>query len=266
MTDADNAIIASSQKISSELGDSAIRIVDVRRAEEYAAGHLPFAVNMPLAKLLANDGVDSVAKMAERAGIDDETRVIAYDDTFGALASRLVWSLENIGHNYVSLLDVTYSQWMAREFEISKDSHEFSAAKHSVNENSDILATADYLDSAKSRSDVTLIDNRERLNYLENHIPRAQNIPYMMLGNSENVLRPRQELDRILENRHIKHTDEIITYCGSVGTLSGLAYCALRSVGAPNVRLYVRSFKEWKSLKKPLEVQADANYWDLSAE
>jgi len=34
----------------------------------------------------------------------------------------------------------------------------------------------------------------------------------------------------------------------------------------PNAKLYVRSFKEWKNLKKPTEKQEDASYWDLSAE
>ena len=44
------------------------------------------------------------------------------------------------------------------------------------------------------------------------------------------------------------------------------AYYALKSVGLPNAKLYVRSFKEWKNLQKPTEKQEDANYWDLSAE
>jgi len=73
-------------------------------------------------------------------------------------------------------------------------------------------------------------------------------------------------MKRLLDNRGITENSEIITYCGSVGTLSGLAYYALKSVGLNNAKLYVRSFKEWKNLQKPTEKQADANYWDLSAE
>ena len=73
-------------------------------------------------------------------------------------------------------------------------------------------------------------------------------------------------MKRLFENRGISGGSEIITYCGSVGTLSGLAYYALKSTGLPNVKLYVRSFKEWKNLQKPIEKQEDASYWDLSAE
>ncbi len=73
-------------------------------------------------------------------------------------------------------------------------------------------------------------------------------------------------MKRLLDNRGISGNSEIITYCGSVGTLSGLAYYALKSVGLPNVKLYVKSFKEWKGLEKPIAKQEDAHYWDLSAE
>jgi thiosulfate/3-mercaptopyruvate sulfurtransferase len=79
-------------------------------------------------------------------------------------------------------------------------------------------------------------------------------------------LRPKDELKRLLQNRGIPDNAEVITYCGSVGTLSGLAYYALKSIDHPNVKLYVRSFKEWKSLNKPIIKQENADYWDLSAE
>ena len=120
--------------------------------------------------------------------------------------------------------------------------------------------------SAKEKEGVILVDNRERLNYLEQHIPGALSLPYRTLSSQDKILRPKEDMKRLLDNRGISGDSEIITYCGSVGTLSGLAYYALKSVGLPNAKLYVRSFKEWKSLSKPTEKQEDANYWDLSAE
>ena len=135
-----------------------------------------------------------------------------------------------------------------------------------MNLQSDILATSDYLESAKTRDDVILIDNRERLNYLEQHIPGAISLPYRTLASDDKILRSKEDMARLLNNRGVSGDSEIITYCGSVGTLSGLAYYALKSAGLPNAKLYVRSFKEWKNLQKPTTKQEDANYWDLSAE
>jgi len=252
--------------VRSEIRDNSIRVIDVRRESDYKEDHISGAVNLPLATLLSDDSPKRVLKLFNSVGIDDETSVVVYDDTFGALASRVAWTLEYIGHSDVSLLETTYGHWKSLGLENDSVTPEIQNKDHSMNLQSDIMATSDYLDSAKTRDDVILIDNRERLNFLEQHIPGAVSLPYRTLASSDKILRPKEGMKRLFDNRGISENSEIITYCGSVGTLSGLAYYALKSVGMNNAKLYVRSFKEWKNLQKPTEKQEDANYWDLSAE
>ncbi len=252
--------------LASEARDRSIRTIDVRKEEEYKQGHLPGAVNIPLAGLLKDDSAENVTRMIEKAGIGDETPVAVYDDTFGALASRMAWALEYLGHGQVSLLDTTYGGWKSLGLESDSGAPDVQPKSHSARLRPEILATSGYLEAAKESEKTTLLDNRERLNYLEQHIPGAVNIPYRTLAADGKILRAPAEMKRLFENRGISPSSEIITYCGSVGTLSGLAYYALKSVSVPNVRLYVRSFREWKSLEKPTAKQEHANYWDLSAE
>lgn len=249
----------------SEIRDKSVRVLDIRKEEDYKQNHIPSAVNLPLANLLADDSPEKVLQFVQSFGIDDETPVIVYDDTFGALASRVAWTLQYIGHEDVSLLDITFDTWKKTGLETSTEKLSFDKKNHSLKLRPEILATVDYLGPAKEKGAV-LVDNRERLNFLENHIPGAINIPYRMLASTDNILRPKEELKRLIQNRNISPDAEVITYCGSVGTLSGLGYYALKSIGMENVKLYVRSFKEWKALEKPIERQNDANYWDLSAE
>ena len=258
-------MISDADLAASQIRDKSVLALDVRRPEEYAAGHLPSALNLPLAGLLSDDSPRSVASLAGSLGIGDETRVVVYDDTFGALASRVAWSLEHIGHRDVSLLETTYSGWKAMGLETDSARPDCARRPHSVSENGKILAGADSLESERD-SGAVLIDNRERLNYLEQHIPGALSLPYRTLSSPGRILRRPAEMRRLLENRGIVPGSRAITYCGSVGTLSGLAYYALRSAGLGDVRLYVRSFREWKEQKRPVEKQPDANYWDLSAE
>jgi thiosulfate/3-mercaptopyruvate sulfurtransferase len=250
----------------SEIRDNSVRVIDVRREGDYKQDHIPNAVNLPLATLLSDDSPERVLKLVNSMGIDDETPVVVYDDTFGALASRVAWTLEWIGHSDVTLLETTYGNWKSLGLENDSKIPEISSKDHSMNLQSDILATSDYLESAKTRDDVILIDNRERLNYLEQHIPGAISLPYRTLASNDKILRSKEDMKRLLDNRGVAGDSEIITYCGSVGTLSGLAYYALKSAGLPNAKLYVRSFKEWKNLQKPTVKQEDASYWDLSAE
>lgn len=258
-------ITVDSDTLRSEIRDKSVKVLDIRKEEDYKKGHVPSAINFPLSSLLSDDSPETILQHVQSFGIDDETHVVVYDDTFGALASRVAWALQYIGHEEVSLLDITYGAWKKLGLETSLESPSLGKKKHSLKLQPQILATADYLMPAKEKGAI-LMDNRERLNFLEHHIPGAINVPYRMLASPQNILRSKEELGRLLQNRNISSNSEVVTYCGSVGTLSGLGYYALKSVGIQNVKLYVRSFKEWESLAKPVEKQRDANYWDLSAE
>jgi len=243
-----------------------VRVVDVRRIEDYKKGHIPTAVSLPLANLLTNDSPEQIVKLLESLGIYDEMPVVVYDDTFGALAARVAWTFQYVGHENTSLLETTYTNWKNLGLEIENRINKFPETTHSLKLNQSIYADASYVESIQNNPEKVLVDSRERLNFLSEHIPSAKNIPYTMLGNDNHILRSVDELKRFVENRGISQESEAITYCGSVGTLSGLAFYALKLAGIKNVKLYSKSFKDWKSLGKPKIEFKDANYWDLSAE
>jgi thiosulfate/3-mercaptopyruvate sulfurtransferase len=243
-----------------------VRVIDVRRTEDYQLEHIPTAVSLPLGRVLENDTPEKIVAILEEMGISDNTPVVVYDDTFGALAARVAWTFQYVGHDNTALLEITFKQWKELGLETENRPRIFPKARHSLMVNKDIYVDASYVEAAKSQPGKLLVDSRERLNYLTEHIPGAKNIPYTMVGSEDSILRRAQELKRLIENRGITNDAEIITYCGSVGTLSGLTYYALKLAGFRNVKLYPKSFKEWKALGKPKEEFKEATYWDLSAE
>jgi thiosulfate/3-mercaptopyruvate sulfurtransferase len=243
-----------------------VRVVDVRKTEEYQQEHIPSAVSLPLAQLLEKDIPSAILDLLQNLGISDKMPVVIYDNTFGALAARVAWSFQYIGHPNTALLEMTFGQWKNLGLEIETKINSFPMKKHSLTINHSIHADASYVEAAKEQPNKILIDSRERLNFLTEHIPKAKNIPYTMLGSDGSIMRSPEEIRRYIENRGIPVNAEIITYCGSVGTLSGLTYYALKLAGIENVKLYSKSFREWKSLGKPKEEFKDANYWDLSAD
>ena len=259
-------IVCDADTLRSLVRKKAVRVVDVRKTDDYNQEHIPTAVSLPLARVLENDTPEKIVTILEELGISDKTPVVVYDDTFGALAARVAWTFQYVGHANTALLEMTFKQWKELGLETEKQARTFPKAKHSLNINKEIYADASYVETVKSQPGKLLVDSRERLNFLTEHIPGAKNIPYTMVGSNGSILRKAEELKRFIENRGIKDNDEIITYCGSVGTLSGLTYYALRLAGFQNVKLYPKSFKEWKALGKPKEEFKDAAYWDLSAE
>jgi len=56
----------------SEIRDKSVRVIDVRREEDYKKNHIPTSVNMPLANLLSDDSPERVVKLVNNLGIDDE--------------------------------------------------------------------------------------------------------------------------------------------------------------------------------------------------
>ena len=260
------SIVCDAETLRSLVRKKAVRVVDVRKTDDYRQGHIPTAVSLPLARVLENDTPEKIVAILEELGVSDRTPVVVYDDTFGALAARVAWTFQYVGHDNTALLEMTFKQWRELGLETEKAVSTFPKAKHSLNVNKSIHADASYVEAVKSQPGKLLVDSRERLNFLTEHIPGAKNIPYTMVGSNGIILRRATELKRFIENRGITDDIEIITYCGSVGTLSGLTYYALRLAGFKNVKLYPKSFKEWKALGKPKEEFKDAAYWDLSAE
>jgi len=259
-------IVCDANTLRSLISKKAVRVVDVRKIDDYTRDHIPTAVSLPLARVLENDAPEKIVSIIEELGISDKTPVVIYDDTFGALAARVAWTFQYVGHSNTALLEMTFKHWKERGLETEKQACTYPKTKHSLVINKSIYADAPYVESAKSQPGKLLIDSRERLNFLTEHIPGAKNIPYTMVGLNGSILNRAEELKRMIENRGILKDSEIITYCGSVGTLSGLTYYALKLAGFENVKLYPKSFKEWKSLGKPKEEFKDASYWDLSAE
>lgn len=259
-------IICDADTLQILIREKTVRIVDVRKEQEYQQEHIPTAVSIPLAQLLKKDTPEEVVNLMQNAGISDKMPVVVYDDTFGALAARVAWTFQYVGHTNTALLEMTFSQWKNLGLPIETKQNNFPRVEHSINVNDEIHADSSYVDAVKQQPNKILIDSRERLNFLTEHIPGAKNIPYTMLGSNGSIFRNAEEIKRFIENRGISTDSEIITYCGSVGTLSGLAYYALKLAGVKNVKLYSKSFREWKFLGKPKEEFKDANYWDLSAD
>jgi len=65
----------------SEIRDKSVRVIDVRREDDYKQDHIPTAVNLPLANLLSDDSPERVLKLINTMGIDNETPGVVQDNS-----------------------------------------------------------------------------------------------------------------------------------------------------------------------------------------
>ena len=236
-----------------------VRLVDARAAEEYTAGHIPGAVNLPAGEL--DRETATTARLAGSLGISNDTPVAVYDDSFGTAAAKVAWGLEYAGHQSVSLLECTYSDWLKLNMETTAAVPEAAPVEYSVSVRSGMVATTEDVES----NSAILVDARRRLDYLELHVAGAVSVMHRAVSRPGVVLRDEAELLHLFGNRGIDADSNVITYDGGPGASSALVYYALRHAGLEKVRLYLDSFEEWRSRGGNVSSQQNANYRDIAA-
>ena len=127
-----------------------VRVVDVRKEEEYAKEHIPGAVSLPLARILEKESPARCIELLQDIGVNEDLPVVTYDDTFGALAARVAWTFQYIGHQHSSILEVTFSQWKNMGFPTEKKSNSYKWQPHPLKINHSIYADLAYVEKASS--------------------------------------------------------------------------------------------------------------------
>ncbi|WP_331281319.1 sulfurtransferase [Paenibacillus sp. UNC451MF] len=100
--------------------------------KSYEQDHIPGAVYVDLEKELSAPITehggrhplpdwDRFAEVAGAAGIGKDSKVIAYDDQGGAMASRFWWMLQYAGHTQAFVLDGGYAKWKAAGYPVTDE-------------------------------------------------------------------------------------------------------------------------------------------------
>ncbi|CAB4362868.1 unannotated protein [freshwater metagenome] len=236
--------------------------------EAYETAHLPGAVWIDLDRDLAGHGLpategrhplptpaDFAAAMAV-AGIGDDTIVVAYDDTGGLTAGRLVVMLRMLGRD-AAVLNGGLNTWVAegRAIETGPGRAPTPATFTAAAWPSERLVSADetaahaaaggvVLDARAAErftGEVTQIDPRP------GHIPGARNAPWAAVLGADGRMLPTQEL--------LAHYTQLgatvpeaapIAYCGS-GVSACMNAIAMEHAGLTPPRMYVASFSGWSA-------------------
>jgi thiosulfate/3-mercaptopyruvate sulfurtransferase len=254
--------------VESRAGD--VHRVDVRDAWEYdGIGHLPGAVNVPFdsyrAETHASEGGEGEAGMlpgAERfaevmgaAGIATDDELVAYDDTHGVFAARLLVTCELYGHDpdRLHLLDGDYSAWI-RDAPASQESVDPDPATYEAAFDPDgPLVAADVVEAALDDPDSVVVDTREQWEYDEGHLPGAVRLDWQELvdGDTRGLL-PESDLRDLLDERGVTPGHRVVLYCNTARRISH-TYVVLRHLGYADLAFYEGSLTEWEEAGRPLE-------------
>lgn len=241
--------------------------LDGRNAhDEFTGGHLPGAVFVDLETSLAAHDLpasegrhpfptpQAFAAAMSSLGISDHSTVIAYDDTGGMTAGRLVVMLRMIGRN-AAVLDggigawngplvtgdepaptpttFTETPWPAERFATAAETAELAASDRGV--------VIDARSHERFTGEITAIDPRP------GHVPGAVSAPFgAVLDPVTKCFRPAHELRQHFSALGVADAADVVTYCGS-GVSTCVNILAIEHVGLAAARIYVASFSGWSS-------------------
>lgn len=252
-------------------------IIDARSAAQYAAGHIPGAINVLNSDYwTAGTGLKTTATLEAQlgaAGITPTSNIVIYDDTtasWGA-AGRLFWMLEYLGSTDVHILNGGWDKWVADVANTpTTTATTLPAATFTASVQSAKILSGAQIAAKLGNANFAVIDARtdEEFNgwqlYGETrggHIPGAYNIPYATFYNADKTTLSYQSLKQMFESRGITTDKEVTSYC-TAGIRSGHVYFLLRLMGYANASNYDASMFEWSADATKPEEKAP-NFKDL---
>ncbi|WEK61296.1 MAG: sulfurtransferase [Candidatus Microbacterium colombiense] len=250
-------------------GGAPVRVLDVRwRLDkpdghaEYASGHIPGAVYVPLHDELATHGEPSEGRhplpsterlqtAARRWGVNAGDVVVAYDDAKGLAAARAWWLLRQAGVD-VRVLAGGIRAWIAANLPLATDDvtpdagdvvlDEIGGEALSIDEAAAFPASGVLLDV---RAPERYSGETEPLDPVAGHIPGAVNLPTGLHLDPEGRILDRTTVLKTFESVGVVPGSSVAAYCGS-GITAAHTVLILDEVGI-EAKVFPGSWSQWSN-------------------
>lgn len=235
-------------------------VLDLRPAEDFAAGHIPTAVHVDLwgVSLIDTDPAPLRAFMwmidhvLNLRGVSADTPVVVYDEQSGVRAARAFWFLEYFGHPDTRMLDGGFGAWVRAALPVTRDVAPPPRSTWSGVLQPSAIATWRDVNDRLGKPDAVILDTRTDDEYYgriarakrAGAIPGAVHVEWKNNLTAAGEFKPASELRAMYGSSGVTPDKEVITYCQG-GYRAAHAYVALRLLGYPRVRNYTGSWKEW---------------------
>ncbi len=231
-------------------------VIDARPSENYGAGHLENAINLPPSMLSVQEPVPNlIASQAQveeelgRMGISNQSKVYIYDHNAGVNASRVWWVLKAYGHENAWLVNHGEAGIVLAGLPITGLATEPKPTTYTAKPlDQGIYATIDEVKAiTEGREKGVIIDVRTKAEFAEGAIPKA--ILYPHTDNLYDNGRFKSGHDTLLDymDKGVKLNDNIIVYC-KTSFRATQTYMLLKEAGFKNVQVYDGAWVEWSSI------------------
>lgn len=215
------------------LGLAHVSIVDVRPAEAFSQGHIPFAVNVPMEVFRAN--LANPGKLAlALAGVNPSDEAVVVSGNALTKESALAFAmLEQIGQTKVSVL-TDFEKWTQPGLSLTKEVIAGRAdVAYSANGTKSVLIT-DPNSTHGVYPKVFLASGKE----MPARVPDGKviHLPYTDLLNSANKPKPAKDVWNVLNRAGVPRYAELVCVSDDPGE-AAVTYFILKLMGYPDIKV-----------------------------
>lgn len=258
--------IVSTDWLQKNLKNAKLVVVDLRKVEDYQAGHIPGAVNVFYgswaikAGTLLNElpAVDDLADVIGGAGIGKDSLVVLVGKTEKVPEqfdmTRVAWTLKYMGVDDVAILSGGITQWAKENKPVSQEAVKAKAKPFKADVQKGLFVDKAYVLGKLDKAVIVdtrgpaFYEGKEKLEFVPKtgRIKGAINLPVSQLYTPEGLYKAKADLAALAEKAVGKDLGkEIIVYCDTGKTCTGWAFVMTRLLGYKDVKVYDGSFMEW---------------------
>jgi len=258
--------LVSTEWLANNLHNKHIVLIDMSDGFQYQRFHIPGAINLPygylntdLKGVSLSAGQSQIIKILSQIGVTQDSYVIAYDDTGGLNAARLLWELDQLGHPQKAMLNGGLVKWIREGRKVSYQAPPIKPVTYRAKlTGSSATANLTNVEQANRNGKTLLLDVRSEEEYLGNpRFPRSGHIPgakwwewdQAVNFDGDFTIKKAEQLKTSLAKLGLTDQQQsVIVYCHS-GHRASHAWFTLRELGFKNVRVYDGSMKEYEQHK-----------------
>lgn len=258
--------IVSTDWLQKNLKNAKVVIVDVRKVEDYKAGHIPGVVNVFYGSWAIKKGdllnelppIDDLADVVGSAGIDKDSLVVVIGKTDKVPdqfdMTRVAWTLKYLGVQNVAILNGGQNQWAKENKPLSQDMVKAKAKPFKALAGKNLFVDKAFVVDKIGKT--TIVDTRgpafyegkEKLAFVPKlgRIKGAVNLPVGQLYTPEGLYKDKAALAALAEKAVGSDLNkELILYCDTGKTATSWAFIMTEMLGYKDVKVYDGSSMEW---------------------
>ena len=252
---------------------AAVKVVDIRSAEDYEAGHITGAIQIARTEFEDPSGrVDALMATPEQMdrllsakGIANGDALVVYSGQKSPqMATRFWWVMDVYGHKDVRVLNGNYESWTAEGLPVEKGRPEPLPQTEYRTAPADMGQVVESHEVRDHGADVVLLDARSLEEHTGEkvssgagrggHIPGAVHVFFRDALDENGSFKPVSKLKALYEGVGATPDREIIIYCMRAHRASHTMFVLKELLGYPRLKVYDGSWIEWSNTPElPIE-------------